>query len=243
MDLSTMRGYVQDYMVDVPSTVTDALINAWINEGLRKAETRHNFRYMEATHSATSVAATRKLDDKPSDWKETRAWPWVLRDDGSEFQILWAASASDMLTQFDDSDTDDDGAPAFILETESELHLYPYSDGKSDYGDGEYRVKMPYWKRSADLSADSDAEDVNPLIGMAPWYPVWYAAHEGLLLTRDEQRAGIYLSKAETDFKLAVTKDKQSRLPDRMTLVPRTGVYGNALNARGRKRYRRGYLP
>lgn len=235
MDLSTIRGYVKDYMVDVPSTVTNALIDAWVNEGLRKAETRHNFRYMEAQDDFTTTVSTRKLSDKPDRWKEFRGWPWYLREDGSDRQVLWAPSASDMRTQFDDADTDDDGAPQFVLETTDELHVYPYPNGDSDYSDGEYRLKVPYWKRSADLSEDSDGEVVNPLIGLAPWYPIWYAVHEGLLLTRDEQRAGIYLNKAEQEFKLAVGRDKRSRLPDRMTLVPRTGVYGNSLNPRNRR--------
>lgn len=243
MTLAQIRSYVQSYMVDVPSTVTDALIDAWINEGLRKAESRHNFRYMEASLSATTVADTRKLDDKPALWKEARTPPWFQRDDGSDMPMLWAPSADEMRKQYDTEDTTDDGPPEFVLETESELHVYPFSDSDSDYGDGEYRVRMPYWTYSADLDADADSETENPLLGLAPWYPVWYATAEGLLLTRDESRAATYAQRAEVDFQLAVRADKRSRVPDRMTLVPRSGVYGSAISPRNRRRTRRGYLP
>lgn len=243
MNLGTMRGYVQSYMIDVPSTVTDALINAWINEGLRKAEVRHNFRYMAQTHEATTVIATRKLDDKPALWKEAGAFPWYLRDDGADRQILFAPSLSEMLGQYDATDTDDKGAPEFVLETESELHVYPFPDGLSDWTGGEYRVRVPYWSYTAELDADDDDETDHPFLGLAPWYAIWYAIYEGLTLVRDEARAVGYLQKAEAELMLAMRRDKASRLPDRMTLVPRRDVYGPAISARSRKRYRRGYLP
>jgi hypothetical protein len=170
------------------------------------------------------------LDDKPALWKEAGSAPWLAFDDGAVREIEWAPSESEMVRQYA---LDADGRPAFVLETDTELHVYPLPDGRADWPDEEYRVRLPYWSYSAALSAGADT---NSLLQLAPWYVIFYAVAEGLVFNRDEQRAGVYQGKAETQFVRARVQDKRSRLPDRMTLVPRRGVFGSASNRRSRYR-------
>jgi len=231
MDLQTARQRVQDYIIDL-SAETQALIDAWINEAVNAAENRYNFRYMEQTLARETVAGVRKLDDKPALWKEAGSSPWLEYGDSAAREIEWGPSESEMLRQF--SALDDEGQPRFLLETDTELHVYPLPDGQSDWPDDEYRVRVPYWSYSATLSNNADT---NSLLSQAPWYVIFYAVAEGLVFNRDEQRAGVYQGKAEAQFVRARSQDKRSRLPDRMTLVPRRGTFGSA--AAGRPRYRR----
>lgn len=233
MDLQTARQRVQDYVIDLPSE-TVSLIDSWINKAVRTAEERHNFRYMAQTLSTITVTGQRKLDDKPALWKEAGAPPWLQRDDGSNREMEWAPSKSEMVRDFDIEDADDKGSPRFVLETADELRVFPFPDGESDYLDGEYRVRVPYWSYSALLSSNGDS---NPLTLAAPWYVVFYAVSEALIFNRDEGRGGAYAGKAEQEFVKARLVDKRSRLPDRMTVVPRRDVFGAAINRR--TRYRR----
>lgn len=233
MDLQTARQRVQEYVIDLPSE-TVGLIDSWINKAIRTAEERYNFRYMADVLSSTTVEGERKLDDKPGLWKEAGSAPWLQRDDGSNRELEWAPSKSEMVRDFAVEDPDDKGSPRAILETADELRVFPFPDGESDYTDGEYRVRTPYWRFSEVLSSN---EDTNALMTAAPWFVVYYAVSEALIFNRDEARGGAYASKAEQEFVKARLVDKRSRLPDRMTLVPRRDVFGSAMNRR--TRYRR----
>lgn len=220
-----LKTRVKDYLIDVP-TKTDALVGAWINRAVRVAEEQHNFRHMEALHEATTTVSTRKLDDKPSDWKENREPPYFLREDGSTREMAWSPSGTDMRRQFDVEDTDDQGDPDFLLETETELHVFPFPDGASDWdSDFEYRIKVPYWAYTAELVNDGDT---NWFTDKAEWYVTFFAVAEGLLFNRDTQEATLYLERAATEYGRVRTVDKRARALSPRQLVPRVGVFGPA---------------
>lgn len=235
MDFTTAQSRVTDYIVDVPSE-TAALIDVWINNAVRAAENRYNFRHMKSTHSVTTTADTRSLGALPSDWKAKRELPWLLGDDDITAEIQWAPSPSEMIRQFDASTTLDDGEPEFILVNDetidsSVFEVYPLPDGNSDYGDGEYRVRIPYWAYSAVLSDPSDTNRVldEQYFG---FYAVFYAAGQGLMFNENDRAAAKYNAMAEQALMEAIRLDKRSFITDRVTLTRRSDVYGRALGPR-----------
>lgn len=217
-----LKSRVEDYVLDLPSE-TEALVGEWINKAMREAEERHNFRHMEAEASFTTVEGQRSLGDKPDDWKEARTAPWLLFNDGDSREIAWAASESDMIRTYAVEDADDEGRPEFVLETPDGFEVYPFPDGRSDYSDDEYRVKIPYWARTDNLSGDNDT---NWWTDEAHWYLTYAAVAEGMIFNREEERAQTYILKAENELQREVRLDKRSRLPRRLTLTRRGDVYG-----------------
>ncbi len=230
----TLKTRVAGYLIDNPSFTT-ALIGDWINKAIDDAEGRHNFRHMKQVFQATTTAGTRKLADLPSNWKEERDPPYALHDDGTTREMAWAASAHMMRRQFATGDTTDDGDPRYLLLHDegdtSELWVYPFMDGASDYVDGEYRIHVPYWAYSAPLSADGDT---NWWTDNWEWYLTFYAAAEGFLANRDTQEATIYIERAEAERQKAVRRSKQQQLKSPNMLVPRRDVYGIGRKPPGR---------
>lgn len=235
MNFATIQTKVKDYLLDLPDE-TELLVPEWINFVIREAEDDHNFRYMEAVEQYPTVEGNRDLGLKPDRWKDFRGYPYLIRDDGGTSEIDWAASLSDMVRQYSDDPDVDKGAPQFLLQSEDSFDVYPYPDGQSDYTDGEYVLDVPYWRYSAELTADVDT---NWLTDNYPWYVIFAAVSKGLVFNRDEQRAAGYVGMATDQYRRAVRKDKRSRLPDRMSLSVRPRVYGPGRQPRGsRSRWR-----
>lgn len=219
-----LKTRVEGYLID-RVTFTDNLIGDWINKAVREAEERHNYQHMRARLEATTTVDTRLLVAKPSDWKEPqRAAPWFLRNDGSTKEMAWSVPMQ-VRRQFAEGDTDDDGDPELLVEAEDDVNnllVYPYPDGGSDYVDGEYRIKVPYWAFSADLVNDGDT---NWFTDNAEWFLTFYAAAEGFLANRDTQEATIYLERAEAERQKTVRVSKRTQAKGPRTLVPSTRVF------------------
>lgn len=216
-----IKARVERYLIDLPEGVDDE-INGWVNEGVRTAQERHSFRVMEATAQFTTTAGTQALT-KPADWKEMRVFPW-LDEDGETKEIRWAPSHSEMVRAYDVDADIDIGAPEYILETDTQLIIYPIPDDNSLNTDGNYIINVPYWKYLAELSADADT---NFFTETMEDYCVFFAVSEGMVFNREEDRAAVYVNKAAGKFNQAVRLDKRSRLPRRLTLAPNKDVYGN----------------
>lgn len=221
MDFSTIQNHVKNYLLDLPDE-TEALIPDWINLALREFEETHNFRYMEASQEYITTEAARQLGEKPSGWKESRAFPFIERDDGGRREIDWGASASDMVRQYSDDADLSKGVPQFLLETPEALEVYPFPDGQSDYADGEYVIEVPYWGFSEELS---DPSDTNWVTDNYPWYLIYAATAKGMIFNREEERATGYIGLANDQLTRARRYDKRSRLPDRMSLSVRGRVF------------------
>lgn len=218
-----LKTRVEGYLIDTPS-FTINLVGAWINKAIDDAEGRHNYAHMERTLEATTVVDTRFLAAEPSDWKAPRAAPYFLRDDGSTREMAWGVSRHLMRRQFDEEDTDSDGDPEFLLLDENDgVLVYPFPDGNSDYTDGEYRVRAPYWGYSTMLVADGDT---NWWTDNWEWYLTFYAAAEGLLANRDSQEATIYIERAEVERQKSMRRSKQKQVRPVRQIVIRKGVYG-----------------
>lgn len=222
-DLQTLRGRVEDYLIDVPSA-TSSLVDDWIRKALDRIQRNHNFRVMEATVEFITSQNTRKLGDIPSDWKEARSAPWLHTGLGDADLIDWAVSGEQMRALFAHTDTVDAGAPAYVLETETELEVYPFPDDQSLWTDGNYRVEIPYWKKLTEPTANGDTnwfmENEN-----GEWVVTFWAVEEGMWFNREEERAKIFGERGVQEFRELQRHDKRTRIPRRMTLAPAPGVY------------------
>lgn len=228
MEFGTIQDKVESWLIDLPTGAT-AEIPGWINEAIKDAERRHNFRCMEDELLPTTTNNERVLVAKPSNWKETRADPYYYNQDGSTVEMDWAPSESEMVRTFavqlpDEGNTaePDEGDPKYVLEYDTEFHTYPLPDDESDWDDGNYRIVLPYWKYIDDLSGDTDT---NFFTLESPYYVINKALALGFAWNRDEERASYYEGKAERLFQQLKRKDKLSRVGDRLVIAPRKDVY------------------
>lgn len=223
MNLSAITDRVREYLLDLPQH-NEILILDWINLAIRSIEDRHNFEYMQQQANFTTSEGARTLGPKPERWKAFREDPYIARADGSNMEIDWAASHSDMVRQYGDSEEHDSGPPRFVLEKVAGLDVYPLPDGRGDYSDGEYRIRIPYWAYSPTLHEQSS--EVNWLMANYPWYIISAAVAEGMIFNRDEARAATFVGLSERERARAIATDKRSKLPRRMELTPRGRVFG-----------------
>lgn len=222
--LSELRARVRRYIIDVPDD-TDTELDNWINEALIHAQDQHNFRFQRAEMSEETASGTRKLADKPADWKEARSDPWLHTGTGEAELIKWAVSQEQMRGLYSQDDSDDTGQPTFVLETPTEFEVYPFPDDNSLWGNGNYRIIIPYWKYLDELSADGDSNEItNDRTGER--FVVFGAVAEAFLFNLDEERGRIWMQRAAQELQRLVSRDKRSYLHRDVTLVPHAGVYG-----------------
>ena len=241
MNFDEIVSRVEEWLLDLP-TETVANIPRFVNEAIHKAEQKHNFLHMERVLEVTTVTGQRELADFPSDYKAGRSDPWYVTDAGGVTEFDWAPSRSDMHRQYGDNSTNDQGSPEFILELVDEVEgvkefwVYPFPNDQSDYSDGLWRVKIPYWGYTPDLSG---AEN-NFITNNGDYYCIHKAAALGFLFNRDEQRAALQDNLARVEYKDLKNEDKRSRVKRRSELTVSTGAYDPSKVARRRLGTRRG---
>lgn len=230
MNFETLQDRVEKYVLDLPGDI-GTLIPEWINMAIRRACERHNFLFMrETAPEQTTVEGQRKLMGLPTGWKETRGRPWLLHQDGGVTEIDWAPTESELIRMYGQAApaegnkaSIDDGQPRFLFPRSDEIEVYPFPDDKSQWDDGNYRVYIPYWKFPTDLSNNSDTNWVTENM---PFYIIFYAAAEGFVFNREEERAQLYFNRAEQKFRESRREDKLAQLPDRPTLIPKARAKG-----------------
>lgn len=243
MNFAQIQSNVENYLLDLPDE-TQAAIPSWINEATRDAERRFNWRHMEAEIEIQTVVGVRELVNEPLRYKESRGYPYVLHQDGGRDEIQWAPSLSDMLRQVPEASIDPTkgaGEPAFLLarydeyDDDYELSVYPLPDGRSQWANGEYRIRIPYWR----YTAEGPGLATNWFSQNLPYYLIFKAAALGFEFNRDEQRAQYFERRAEQQFKKGSGQQKRARLQGNPTLSFNVGAYGPGRRARVRRgRYR-----
>jgi hypothetical protein len=235
MNFEDLKRNVEGYVLDLPEGVP-SLIGKWINDAIREAARRHNFQFMAQELSVETVEQERKLTDLPGQWKESRSLPFILRQDGSVREIEWAPSELEMLRMYSaalpaegSQAPVDEGAPRYVLVKGDELQVFPFPDTRSDWNNGNYRLRLPYWAYPEPLESDSDC---NWITEQHPFYVIFKAASEGLMFNREEQRGQFWAGKAEMQFHRARSEDKLATLPDSPVLVPKRGVRGTLRGSR-----------
>ncbi len=222
----TLQDRVDRRIIDLPASVT-AEVPDLLNKAMRTLQEMHNFKVMEKeTAQLTTTVAVRTLSAVvASDLKEMRGLPYLVKNDGSTRDLLFAANRAAVLDVFTFDDANEKGEPKLILDPEPTdvagartWEVYPYPDGLSDYSDGEYRIVLPYWKY---LPALSDGTDENWFTSNAEWYLVFLATAEGFYLDWDEARAQMWEARAGDfapdgravgEFRKVIKQDKLARL-------------------------------
>lgn len=236
MDFGTVQSHVQSWLLDLPSDATQR-IPAWINEAIKDAAKRYNFKFMRQTTNFVTVYHQALLGTKPTDWKEARDLPYTIGQDGKTTEFNYIAD-SDLVRTYalqlpqETSTADvDDGPPRYLQETSDSLYVWPLPDNQSGWINGLYRITVPYWGYPATLAASSDH---NYLTDNAEWYVVFKAVAYGFKWNRDEERGKFFDSEAEPHYKRIERLDKLSKLPDRLTLGVNRDVYATRQRAGNR---------
>lgn len=237
---SGLQQEVAASIIDTPTAV-QSLIPTYINRALRDLQIAHNFKIMEAITDVTVTAeATRVLMATPSDFKEFRGRPYQITHDGRISHLGYATSRADVAKWFgtdeggEAEDSYIDGPPSIILRSEptdtagaTNLEIWPLSDGASQYSDGEYRIRCPYWKFLPVLSA---AGDTNWFTNNADQFLVEQAASYGFFQDHDEERATIWAQRASASKREVIRRSKYEKLGGNETLLPNHDVFGSPIN-------------
>lgn len=200
-------------VIDQPQAVQDA-VPGLINEALTDIQSRHDFEVMKALLEATSADATRNLVAKPSNWLKPRGRPyWVPFGLGKDQRFDWAPNKAWLSNRTTEQV---EGAPHWLLmgvpsdeAGTQQIELWPLSDGYSDYSDGQYRIKIPYWRTLTALSASGSS---NWFTVNTPLYLEYRATASAFAIDWDEERMTLWNARAEGEFNKVRTRDKLQRL-------------------------------
>lgn len=222
----TFQDRVTRRVIDLPAAVT-AEVPDLINKALRTLQEFHNFRVMETeTAQLTTTVATRPLSAAvPTNFKEFRGRPYLVKNDGGTRDLLLAANRNAVLDAFPLNDPNDKGEPKLVLDPEPiddagarTLEVFPFPDGLSDWSGGEYRVVVPYWRYVTALAAGTDE---NWFTTNAEWYLTFQATAEAFFLDWDEARGQLWAARAGEfapdgravgEFSRVLKQDKLARL-------------------------------
>lgn len=222
----SIRNRVQTRVIDLPTAVL-AEVPALVNMAIRRIQVKHNFKVMEAELAAVTNRLAgdsgRFLTAMPGLFKEFRGDPFWIKNDGTVRGLKTAQKRGDVWGP-DYMDNADIGFPLVLVEetgfaTDSipNLDVYPLPDGNSDYGDGEYRIFIPYWTYLTDLVSDGDT---NWFTTNAEEWIVAYATSEAFAIDWDEERMAVWAQRAQVFYNDVILQDKRARLAGVTTLVP-----------------------
>lgn len=220
-DRDAIQARAEALILDTDALPSGAVVD-WIQKAQREAEERYGFLAMEAEQPYTADGGTNGIvlsAAKPSDWLRRRLDPYWISGTGKKVGIDWIGSDDELHSLYNPDDAEQVGAPKHIEETASGFNVYPTPDDAaptgSFYSDGLYRVRIPYWKRLATLSAGSDT---NWFTDNAQAYLEWYAASEGMFFNRDREAGIEARTMAEAELARAIRFDKRLRLPRQVTM-------------------------
>lgn len=216
-----MQTEVNLWLIDTPTAIQQ-LVPKFINRAIRSLQNKHNFKTMEATADFTTAEGSRGLvGDALTYWKEARGKPVILEDLGRVRELQWQADEVEALSAYGNSVDLDFGRPRLLRRTSDGFDVYPYPDGNSDYDDGEYRIRIPYWAFTVPLAASSDTnwftENTEEAI-------IFGAVTEGFYANEDEERAMTWETRTARKIKEAIHTDKTQWLSETDTFVPHLGA-------------------
>lgn len=207
-----LQTRVLSNVIDTPTAVINS-VPRLINAALRELQIDHNFKVMEALFEPVTTVGARNLGSVPADFKEYRGDPWFLKNDGTVSRMIAANKREDIWTAINE---EDQSYPLVLLqavETDNQgngqFSVYPLPDGNSDYTDGEYRVKVPYWAYFDDLVNDGDT---NWFTNNADLWLEYKATAEAFARNWDSNKQGIWTQMAAVEKAKVEKRDKLLRL-------------------------------
>lgn len=215
---------VASNIIDLPAAVSGQ-IGALVQSAHALLQQKHDFKCMEAVTSVfTTATQTRVLGAVPADFRKPRGRPVLIQALGTTVPLEWATNRRQVETLFgtDAGGEADpftlDGTPKALLINESatSFEVWPYSDGASQYANGQYRIRVPYWKTLSLVNPG----DTDFLTANGDRYIEFMATSYGFSKDWDETRAAIWAQLAANELKAVVDADKRYRLAFVDTLVP-----------------------
>lgn len=223
-----LKTKVERRVIDIPATISLEVADL-VNQAMRELQTKHDYKVMEALLEATTDLdgdPTNLLVAKPSNWKEHDGAPYLQHQYSRSKNLTVTGSRKWAERRYGVDPELALGEPCCILEdvpssimNATAFYCYPFPDGCSDWSDGEYRIVIPYFKYLPALSADADE---NWFTTNADEYIVNRATGEAFMLNEDENRATIWLQRAETAKKMLEDADAAQRLMGMDSLPFRT---------------------
>lgn len=226
MTFADLQAEVLLWVIDAPLAV-QSLVPRFVNRSIRKIQWKHDFKFMEAEVNFVTASSTRTLGARPDDWKKPRnAKPYLVENLGRTRELNYASTQGEAKARFGDNMSLNFGSPRLIVEVENvdntgTFFLYPFSDGLSDYPDGQYRVYFPYWKFLPELVNPTDH---NWLSDNAEQAVIYQAVADAFYANEDEQRAAIWDAKASKELKDAILLDKERRVAETASFTPHLGA-------------------
>lgn len=225
-----LQTAVQKLVIDLPQDTQDEIPN-YVNRAARVAQEAHNWNaFMKATQTSTTVVGASTIA-LPSDFKQVRANPVYRTDLGDDEPMQWLNSDDEIKYHCTNDSDSDIGSPRWLtVDEENQVYrLCPWPDGASDHSDGEYRLRIPYWKF---LPALVDPGDTNWLTTNAEWFLIWGAAAEAHAFNVWDEKAQTWTAKANAELARLTRMDKMRNFPRRVTIP----FSGGALGAMQRSR-------
>lgn len=218
-----LQTIVQTQVIDLPTAVRSA-IPRLVVQAIKDIQAQHNFRCMSTLLEVTTdvESVDHFLIARPANWKEANGTPYFFPALGTARPMLWASDRRAVSLDFAD---DDDGQPAYLAigepddDDNADILLWPVPDGTSDYDDGEYRVRIPYYRYLPDLSAASDS---NWFTVNCVDYITWQAAGSAFMMDWGNDQAAAAFQLASGYRAAAIKRDRSQRFQGATTLAINT---------------------
>lgn len=211
---------VAHLIIDLPPNVQSA-VGTLVNGAVRSMQRVYNYRAMEASTSFVTAVGSLSLGTI-ANFKEYRdKGPYMLRQLSRARKLLTALGTD--VDQAVLSNVDLPREPEFIMNSVNVANgawtftLAPYPDDLSDWDDGNYRIVIPSYVYTADLSVDSDQ---NWFTNNAADYITYKATAEGFARDWDYDSMAIWLQRANDKLKEVRKSDVTNRISSVDTLVP-----------------------
>lgn len=217
-----LQNRVATRVIDLPPAVQAEIPNL-INEAIRSAQRKYNFRAMET--STTMITTLGSLAPTPAtipNFKEYKdKGPYLLRRLIHAKRFLTATDAD--AAQAELADVTNPTEPRYLLNTVDQVtgvttfSVFPYPDNIADWQDGNYRIIVPAYVYTTKLV---NTGDTNWFVDNMDDYIYREATGYAFGLDWDYNSMALWLQQAEVKFKEAKNADKMNRLSSVDTFVP-----------------------
>lgn len=217
---STLQTRVQNWLIDTPTAVI-AEIPALINASVSWLQAQHDFQVMQAEYQivttstpALGASQTHVIGQIPDNWKSQRdVNPYYVLYIGSTRELQWLPNRTMMYRQWNAQDVNQVGPPHDLLLGEAtnatvpdpdnpdlqlsalNIEVFPYPDGSSDWGDGNYRINIPYFQFTPALVNPGDSNWFTK-DGSQAEFLVSNSVWQGFMMNEDEARASAHMKRA-----------------------------------------------
>lgn len=222
MTFIDLQNRVSTRVIDLPPAV-QAEVPALINEAIRSAQRKHNYRAME--QSVVMTTAINSLSPTPNTVANFKEY----MDKGPYLQQYLVKAKRYVTTTGPDaslailSDINNPTEPRFLINGVNPLSsvvsfsIAPYPDINSDWPDGNYRIVLSYYAFTPKLV---NSGDTNWFVDNADDYIIREATGQAFALDWDYNSMALWLQQADVKLKEVVKADKMNRISSVDALVP-----------------------